>query len=152
MADGWFYASVGGTSTGPVAWEELVERAASGQLSPYALVWTAGMAEWSPAGSVQGLAFPPQPAAPPHVDESLRWVLPVGRSGWAIAAGYFGLFAVILIGAPFAIFTGIMALRHIKRNPHLGGRGRAIFGLAMGGIFTLLYGMLIVGGIMSGGK
>lgn len=152
MADGWFYASVGGTSMGPVTWENLVERARTGQLAPHDLVWTAGMAQWTQAGSVQGLAFPVQPAPPPHVDESLRWVLPIGRSGWAIAAGYLGLFAVIGIGAPFALITGIVALWHIKHNPHLGGRVRAIFGIVMGTICTAFYGLMLIGAMISDGK
>ena len=60
------------------------------------------------------------------------------RSGWAIAAGYLGLFAVLALPAPFALAAGILGLREIGRNPGLGGRGRAIFGIAMGGLFSAL--------------
>jgi hypothetical protein len=41
--------------------EQLQELAASGQLQASDLVWKEGMAEWTPAGSVEGL----MPAAPP---------------------------------------------------------------------------------------
>ena len=72
-------------------------------------------------------------------DAGMRMLLPVGRSPWAIAAGYLGLFAVTAWAAPFAIFCGVMAIRQIRRNPKLHGMGRAIFGIVTGGFFLLLY-------------
>jgi len=68
----------------------------------------------------------------------IRMLLPVGRSGWAIAAGYAGLFAVLFFPAPIAVILGIIAIYDIKRHPKRHGMGRAIFGLVMGVIFTLL--------------
>jgi hypothetical protein len=65
-------------------------------------------------------------------DPAMRLLLPVGRSWLAIAAGYMGLFAILLIPAPFAILLGILAIRDIKRHPDLCGTGRAIFGIIMG--------------------
>jgi len=71
-------------------------------------------------------------------EEGLKWLVPVGRSGWAIAAGYLGLLACFpLVGALFgilAVVTGILALQAAGRNPRLGGRGRAIFGIVAGAI------------------
>jgi hypothetical protein len=76
---------------------------------------------------------------PPNLDESaaIRMILPVGRSIWAIAAGYLGLFSVLLVPAPFAILLGVLAIRDIRKNPKKHGLGRAIFGLVMGIIFTI---------------
>jgi len=71
-------------------------------------------------------------------DPAMRLILPVGRSIYAIIAGYLGLVSVIFLPAPLAILFGILGLRDIKKNPKLGGKGRAIFGLVMGTIFTLL--------------
>lgn len=65
-------------------------------------------------------------------------LLPVGRSGWAIAAGYAGLFAVLCFPAPLAIILGVIAIVHLRRNPKLHGWGRAIFGLVMGIIFSIM--------------
>jgi hypothetical protein len=62
-------------------------------------------------------------------------LLPVGRSFWAIAAGYAGLFAVLFVPAPIALILGIIAIYDIKRHPDRHGMGRAIFGLVMGAIF-----------------
>ena len=67
-------------------------------------------------------------------DVALRAVLPVGRSGWAIAAGYLALFSVLLIPAPFALACGLMGMRDIKRHPEKHGMGRAIFGVVMGAL------------------
>ncbi len=76
------------------------------------------------------------PAA--SVDPSLKYVLPIGRSGWAIAAGYLGLVSVLLIFAPFALGTGLYALHDIREHPDRLGLGRAWFGIVMGTIFTAL--------------
>lgn len=43
-------------------------------------------------------------------DAALRMVLPIGRSGLAIAAGYVGLISVLLFPAPFAILLSILAI------------------------------------------
>jgi len=77
-------------------------------------------------------------------DPVARWVLPVGRSGLAIAAGYLGLFSIILLPAPVALLLGVLALRDLRRHPDRLGRGRAWFGVIMGAAFTaLLVAMLI---------
>jgi len=68
----------------------------------------------------------------------MRMLLPVGRSGWAIAAGYLGLFSLLAIPAPFAIICAILAFRDINRNPKRHGMGRAVFGLVMGVLGTIL--------------
>jgi len=83
-------------------------------------------------------------------DPLLRMVLPVGRSGLAIAAGYLGLFAVLFFPAPFALAVGLLAIRDIRRHPEKHGMGRAIFGALMGGLFTvLLVGLIILGIVAS---
>jgi hypothetical protein len=156
----WFYAS-SGVQKGPVSDEELRSLAASGRLAPTDLVWRDSMPSWQPASSIPGLLPPgltgppplpgerPAPYYPPpnpsvSDDPAMRWVLPVGRSGWAIAAGYLGIFSLLGIFAPFAVIAGILGLREIKQNPRLGGRGRAIFGIVMGGIITLAIGLAFI--------
>jgi len=109
------------------------------------------MTQWAAAASVPGLfaAPPPLPGyAPPPIayyapgrapagpslgqDAGMRLLLPVGRSGWAIAAGYLGLFSVLILPAPIAIIISIIAILDIKNHPDKHGMGRAIFGLVMG--------------------
>ena len=79
---------------------------------------------------------PPDLTVDPSLGE--RMMMPVGLSGWAIAAGYAGLLSPLGIFAPLAIFCGIMAIRDMKRNPKLHGMGRAVFGLVMGGLGSVL--------------
>jgi Protein of unknown function (DUF2510)/Domain of unknown function (DUF4190) len=74
-----------------------------------------------------------------------QWLAPVGRSGWAIAAGYLGLFSVLVVFAPFALVAGVLGLRDIDAHPERLGRGRAYFGLIMGGAFTVLLVAFAVG-------
>jgi hypothetical protein len=65
-----------------------------------------------------------------------RMILPVGRSGLAIAAGYAGLFALLVVPAPVALVLGILAVRDIKKNPKKRGMGRAVFGIVTGALGT----------------
>lgn len=68
---------------------------------------------------------------------ALRMCVPIGRSGYAITAGYVGLFSVLVIPAPFAILFGVLALRDIRRHPEKFGKGRAWFGIAMGALVLI---------------
>jgi hypothetical protein len=82
--------------------------------------------------------------APAFDDGAIRFLLPVGRSGWAIASGYLGLVSVLFVFAPFALVTGILGLQAIRRDPNLWGRGRAWFGVVVGALFTVLLVVLMV--------
>jgi len=90
-----------------------------------------------------GGGLPPDQAA-------LYWLLPVGRSGWAIAAGYLGLFSVLLVPGPLALLCGILAVRDIRRHPGKGGMGRAIFGILMGALATGLISLVVIASIIKG--
>lgn len=79
-------------------------------------------------------------------EKALKNVLPIGRSGLAVAAGYVGLFCITILPSPIAVVLGIFALRDIKKHPQKLGTGRAIFGLIMGIIGTII----LVLGIISG--
>jgi hypothetical protein len=78
-------------------------------------------------------------------DALVRALLPVGRSPMAIIAGYLGLVSILLIPAPFALITGILAVMDIRKNPKTHGMGRAIFGIVIGGIFTLVLLVALMG-------
>jgi hypothetical protein len=71
-------------------------------------------------------------------DGGLQFVVPVNTSGLAIAAGYMGLISVLCLPAPISLILGILALRHLKKNPKMHGHARAIFAIVMGVIFTVL--------------
>jgi len=126
---------------GPVSESELTGWVYSGRLRPQDLVWSPSLPGWTPAWQAQpfAAAFAGTAAAPPARlgdDPAMRWVLPVGRSGWAIAAGYLAFFSVLMFPAPFALAIGVIAIRDIKRNPSKHGMGRAVFGVVMGALGT----------------
>ena len=70
-------------------------------------------------------------------------LLPVGRSGLAIAAGYAGLFALLILPAPLALVLGVLAVRDIKQHPHKRGMGRAMLGIVTGALGTALLAWLV---------
>ena len=86
---------------------------------------------------IQSMPIQPQR---PVIDDSpaMRMILPVGRSGLAIAAGYVGLFSVLCVPAPIALILGILAVIDIRRHPEKHGMGRAVFALIMGGMWRNL--------------
>jgi uncharacterized protein DUF4339/uncharacterized protein DUF4190 len=82
-------------------------------------------------------------------DPAMRMLLPVGRSGWAIAAGYLGLFSVLGIFAPPAVICGLLAIRDIRQHPEKHGLGRAWFGIVMGILGSTALVVLIIMAAMS---
>jgi hypothetical protein len=92
--------------------------------------------------------FGPPPADPAQT-AGMRMLMPVGRSGWAIASGYLGLLSIFpFIGVLFgiaAVVTALAAMRDMKRNPHLHGMGRAIFGIVAGVLFSALWLLAFIG-------
>jgi hypothetical protein len=153
MADEQWYYAQSGQQRGPFPRLEILARAQRGEISPQDHVWTDGMPQWLPACQVPGLfevksppplppmqsipfasAAPPMYAPPQDLGQSagMRMLLPVGRSGWAIAAGYLGLFSFLILPAPIALIFSIVAIRDIKQHPESHGLGRAVFGLIMG--------------------
>lgn len=76
-------------------------------------------------------------------DDDGREAIPKGlmpssnTSALAIISGYLGLVSVLILPAPFALLTGILALRQLRRNRKLDGYSRAIIGIVMGALFSL---------------
>lgn len=163
---GWFVAQQG-TPHGPTTLDLLSQHAVAGLLRRDSLVWRAGMTQWARADSVPELVavfatLPPDapaagtppiqpgpvmaaPRASPQDDLAMRMILPVGRCPWAIAAGYLGLLSVLLVPAPLALASGIVAVIRIRKTPGLHGMGRAIFGIIMGGLGTAFGIMALIG-------
>ena len=147
--------------TGPFEDAQILQGLGEGVFSPEDLGWREGLANWTPLRELY-LQAAAAPAAPPPVsqpvrrtgqpqrlgdDAGMRMLLPVGRSGWAIAAGYLGLFCLIIFPAPIALVISIIAIWDIRRSKRTDqpkhGMGRAIFGLVMGflGTACLLVGL-----------
>jgi hypothetical protein len=122
---------------------------------PGAAANSAGPAGWGapPAGTnpYAAPAFqpPPRPASSMSDDRSLRWILPIGHSPFAIAAGYLGLFSLACCPlGPLAVILAIAGIIQMQKNPRLSGMGRCIVGIVLGAIGTLgllfiLFAMLV---------
>jgi hypothetical protein len=133
---GWFY-EVGGERRGPVALDELRRLVQAGTVGRATKVWAEGMAAPAPAGELAVL-FPPVPAA------WMQWLLPVGRSPFAIAAGYLGLLSFIPFVSYVAILIAVLAIIDLRRHPEKSGWGRVIFGLVIAIPMSLLYTVSLV--------
>ena len=99
--------------------------------------------------------YPGMPHPPPGrgTDPAMRWLIPIDRSGWAIAAGYLGLFSFFggFLG-PVAVIVSILAIRDIKKHPHRHGMGRAIFGLIAGIIGTIILVFVLIAIVSESGR
>ncbi len=110
----------------------------------------------SPYINPQGQQLPQAPQYQNDMgdDAGMRMLLPVGRSMYAIAAGYLGLVSVIPIFAPFALLLGVLAVKDINRSktsPHpKHGMGRAVFGIVMGTLGTVALFVLVMPLIIGG--
>jgi hypothetical protein len=88
---------------------------------------------WQQQGYGQQPAYGQQPD-----DRAMEWVLPINRSGLAIAAGYVALCSFpVLIAGPIGVLLGVLALGDLRRNPYKRGKGRAWFAIVYGGLGTL---------------
>lgn len=103
------------------------------------------------------------PASPPQLpptqasnigdNAGVRMLIPVGRSGWAIAAGYLGLFAFLILPAPLALLVSLVAIFDIRKSKGSGkpkhGMGRAIFGLIIGALGTFVLIIALVSSLIT---
>lgn len=84
-----------------------------------------------------------QPSKALGDNAAVRMLLPVGRSGWAIAAGYSGIVGLTLLLAPIALIISSIAFFILKRSKKKGaplrGMGRVIFGLIVGVVGSILF-------------
>ena len=128
---GWFY-EMGGERRGPVGLDELKRLVRARQIGRDTPVWAQGMDAPVPAGSLAVL-FTPAPAA------WMRWILPVGRSGFAIAAGYLGLLSFLPFVGYLALLFAVLAIFDLRRHPEKSGWGRVVTALVIALPMSILY-------------
>ena len=138
----WFYVRAG-QQYGPMSLEAIQSALLQGQLTPVDMVWRKGMTDWMPAHLVLEVmpAAAPQTGRPPPLPtgaarlgyyrrhhratisgrmQAWRMMIPVGRSTWAIVAGYLGLFSLAIVPAPVAVIVSILAIRDIHFGTQTG--------------------------------
>lgn len=101
-----WHCSVGGQQYGPVGDDELRAWAAEGRLKPTDLVWTEGMAEWAPAGSVGGLFA--ATASPVAAAQTITSFAQPHRGGAILALGIISI-VVGFVCAPAGLVCGVIA-------------------------------------------
>lgn len=145
---------------GVFAESEIRTMLATGAMEPSDLCWAEGMDKWKPLNEViqtgdtspHPMAPPPLPAnikqVRPEDDLGMRMLIPVGRSAWAIAAGYLGIFALVILPAPLALIISIIAIRDLRKSRNSTtpkyGMGRAVFGLVMGILGTIVIVLILL--------
>ena len=156
MQGAWFYG-VAANRLGPVSPEVLQQMAHTGQITPLTLVWSDGMPSWVPAGTLPVL-FPPGALERYNAQAAdggaMNLLLPMGpQSGFAIAAGYLGIFGLFLAPlALLAIIFGVLGLRDLKAHPAKRGKGRAITGIVLGSLVIVgLAALLLIFRTRAGG-
>jgi hypothetical protein len=123
MAEQWYYTRQG-QRFGPLSMEQMRQLALAGQLQQADLVWTDGMAEWTPAGRFAQLfapaaavpagvpgAAPGMPAAAPVPAESgggLFDALDVSFSRFVTPVIVRWLWIIYLILAPVVFFLSVL--------------------------------------------
>jgi hypothetical protein len=108
----------------------------------------------SPVGPGGAPQMPNQPY-PSQEGDGTGGVIPY-KNPHALIAYYLGLFSLFpCLGLALAIpafILGIMGLRARKRNPAIRGSVHAWIGIVMGGIFTVIWGLMglaIIGGLIA---
>jgi hypothetical protein len=127
-ADLQWYVAQGEQQFGPYTGEQLVEFSTAGNITPEAMVWTEGMAEWLPASQIPGLfpnAAPPSPAP-----ASITHAAPAFGSKPTAALG---MRTPLGVDDPYPS-TGIKAANFVLW-----------LGLFLGGLTLMLIGMLLLG-------
>jgi len=107
-----------------------------------------GKCGWSPAGPIMATTVQKNLGD----DAGIRMLLPVGRSGWAIAAGYLGLFSIMPCFGIVAVIVGLVAVRDIRKHPEKHGLGRAYFGVIVGALSMVGWIALVVVGNLTSGR
>jgi len=97
-------------------------------------------------------AYPPYPPARPASGGAMDALIPT-KNPCALTAYYLGVFSLIpCIGLALAIpalILGIKGLSFYNQHPEAKGKAHALVGIIMGGLFTLVWGGLVLMTVLS---
>jgi hypothetical protein len=104
------------------------------------------------APPAQPTAYPPGYQAPAPSSGGLDGLIPT-KNPCALIAYYLGVFSLIpclgLVLAIPALILGIKGVKFVSQYPEAKGRIHAWVGVIMGGLFTLIWGGLLIMGLVS---
>lgn len=143
----YWMSGTDGKVYGPYDLAQLQEFVKSGRLFPATNICAEGGSSWVPAGTVPGIL--PAGASAQASDPSLAILIPVRVDPIALIAGYLGLFSILMVPAPFALALGIVGLVRLKSRPESKGHVRAILGIVLGSLGTILGCAVLIGYLMN---
>ncbi len=124
----WYYTQGGGVEKkGPVTDDEMRSLIAAGQIKPDDLVWSDGMANWAPAGTMSDIQTQPVTlGAAPVMAAGGPEGIPAGLLGWMTFVGVITilegvLYCVGCIWIPAAIFMIISGVALLGAKTALTG-------------------------------
>jgi hypothetical protein len=170
MSD-WYYAQ-NNQQQGPAPLEKLKEMASAGQLRPEDLIWTAGMAQWAAAGTVEEIfaaaAQPPVAQVATSLDflamagaqheatraaaglppsTYLQQVSQRQRVSNAMTGMIFSIVSILICGwilAPIGLVLSVKARNRLREAGEQDGQGMAQAGIIIGIVVCALHLVLLV--------
>jgi hypothetical protein len=138
--DGWYYEADDGERRGPLTIEQMKALVSAGGIRRQTRVWRPGSEETALTRAGDFLAE----LATVPTNDHLVHVLPVNRSGWAIAAGYVGLMSFIPVVSYAGVLVSTIAAWQLKKHPKKLGWGRVITGFVISVPMSILYTLLFL--------
>ena len=142
------YIIIGGDGKeyGPVAGEQLHQWIADGRAHAGTQVRAEGSTGWQPLSAVPELAAGLKNAAPPPLAQAAATAAPQKTSAMAVTSLVLGILGMFSCGitALVGLILGIVALAKIKKSGgRLDGRGLALAGTIVSGVFLTLIPVMI---------
>ncbi|EEF58480.1 GYF domain-containing protein [Pedosphaera parvula] len=137
---------------GPIDANQLRQWIGQGRATAQSLVKFDGETQWKVLNSYSEFAndlpkFPPLSASSTKADDGISTIIPY-KNPQALIAYYLGIFSFIpVIGFFLGIAAFVLGLRGLKfAQTHPGSKGRvhALIGIILGGLFGLLYLIVII--------
>lgn len=154
------YVTIAGQKYGPYTKSELRKYIQEDRVTNTSHLWFEGLSGWTPISQFPEFAayLLPGWSGPAYdgkteekkASAGVGLLAPIGRSGYAVAAGYFGLLSVLPVFGMLAVIFALLGFRDLKRNPHKRGMVRLIFALVVGLLGTAFYTFAVFKGFIRG--
>jgi hypothetical protein len=151
-----YFLARDGQQHGPYETDAVRRMVAEGSISQKDLLWTEGMAAWTPVSEIFPVAAPPPPPPPivtppppPFAPPAAAVIAPAPFSGAGPIPSSMHWFVVMLLGSLtmgiFAIVWAFKIAGFVKKiSPHRNGRGLLFAILALDLLYMLFFGLVIV--------
>jgi thiol:disulfide interchange protein len=135
---------------GPISADQVRQWISEGRVNGQTRMQAADTTEWKTVAEFPEFVLNlPRPLPPPSHAVPISPLPPQPANSqmavWAMITGILSVLCCGLLG-PIAIVLGVVALSHLKNNPHVKGRGMAIAGIALGivALIIAILGILVI--------